>query len=58
MTRSGVINALFLMFSRVLEGKSPACQNLSGCIEQPDMTYTFFRRSLFAECAIKAGSDR
>jgi hypothetical protein len=53
-----VINALFLMFSGVLEGKSPACQNLSGCIEQPDMTYAFFRRSLFAECAIKAGSDR
>jgi len=42
MTRSGVINALFLMFSGVLEGESPACQNLSGYIEQPDMTYTFF----------------
>jgi len=57
MTRSGSDNAFFLMFSGDLEGKSPRCQNLSGCIETPGMTYTLFEILLFAECAIKAGGN-
>tara|TARA_Y100000766_G_C18483618_1_gene401275 strand:- start:2 stop:163 length:162 start_codon:yes stop_codon:yes gene_type:complete len=53
-----MVDAFFLIFSGVLEGKSPVCQNLSGCIDSAIMTYTLFTKSLFAECAIKAGGDR